>query len=101
MRIAATPSVTVGDALRVALHSGTETEPLVVLANALRDDGEDGLVLSFDEMSESQRERLEGIIGSGDLENSSAMGEENVIAVVLEPTGSRGDAEIDAFLEDY
>jgi hypothetical protein len=99
MRIAATPSVAVGDALRVALHSGTETEPLVVLANAIRDDGDDGLVLSFDEMSESQREQLAAIIDSGDLETSSAMGEEIVIAEVLETTGSEGDAEIDAHLE--
>ena len=64
MRIAATPAVSVGDVLRVALHSGTQTEPTVVIARAQRDDGEDGLVLRFDDLSESQTDQLEKIIAS-------------------------------------
>ena len=107
MRIAATSSVAVGDVLRVALHCGAQTEPLVVLARTLRDDGDDGLVLSFDELSESQRERLELIISedvpvhtnSDDLEDASTMGEAIVVAEVIETVQSEGDSEIDAILE--
>jgi len=64
MRIAATDVVDVGDTLRVALHCGTELEPLVVLATALRDDGEAGVVLTFQELSDGQRDHLEKIIAS-------------------------------------
>ncbi len=64
MRIAETPSISIGDVLRVALHSGTQTEPVVIVARALRDDGEDGLILSFDDLSPTQSEDLEKIIES-------------------------------------
>jgi len=107
MRIAATSSVAVGDVLRVALHGGNQAEPLVVLANALRDDGDDGLVLSFDELSESQQAQLENIIcddvpvhtNSDTLEDSSATGEAIVVAEVMETVRSEGEAEIDAMLD--
>lgn len=64
MRIAETDAVDVGDTLRVALHCGTELEPLVVLATALRDDGQAGVVLEFQELSSGQRDHLEKIIAS-------------------------------------
>jgi len=64
MRIAATDAVDVGDTLRVALHCGTELEPLVVLATALRDDGDAGIVLEFQDLSDGQRDHMEKIIAS-------------------------------------
>jgi hypothetical protein len=107
MRIAATSSVAVGDILRVALHSGTETEPLIVLASVLRDDGADGLVLSFEALSKNQQERLEKIITSGlpvhansdVLEDPSGMGDGIVVAEMLETISPESDAEIDAHLD--
>jgi prepilin-type N-terminal cleavage/methylation domain-containing protein len=62
MRIAANPELAVGDVLRLALHAGSETQPLVVLAGVERDDGEDGLVLAFAALTVPQRERLEKIL---------------------------------------
>jgi prepilin-type N-terminal cleavage/methylation domain-containing protein len=62
MRIAANPEIAVGDVLRLALHAGSETQPLVVLAGVERDDGEDGLVLAFAALTVPQRERLEKIL---------------------------------------
>ncbi|MBC8188645.1 MAG: hypothetical protein H8E78_10675 [Proteobacteria bacterium] len=50
-----------GDVLRVALHSETQTEPTVVIARAQRDDR---LVLRFDDLSETQTDQLEKIIAS-------------------------------------
>jgi hypothetical protein len=107
MRIAATASVAVGDVLRVALHSGTQSEPLVVLASALRDDGDDGLVLTFDVLSETQQEQLDKIITGGlpvhanndALGDASAMGEGIVVAEVLETVSPESDAEIEAHLD--
>ena len=107
MRVAATPSIAVGDILRVALHSGTQTEPLVVLASILRDDGDDGLVLSFDDLSETQREQLESIIASGlpihansdDLDDPSAVAEAIVVAEVLESVSPENDAEVEVEVE--
>jgi len=70
MRIAANESVEIGDVLRVALHCGTESEPLVVIARALRTDGSDGsdeneeMILTFENLSDGQHERLEKIIAS-------------------------------------
>lgn len=64
MRIARTNALDVGDTLRVVLHCGTELEPLVVLAKALRDDGEAGVVLGFPALSDGQRDHLEKIIAS-------------------------------------
>jgi hypothetical protein len=93
--------------LRVALHSGTESEPLVVLASALRDDGDDGLVLTFDDLSETQREQLDKIIAGGlpvhadndALEDAAAMGDAIVVAEVLETVTPESDAEIEAHLD--
>jgi hypothetical protein len=107
MRIAATPSIAVGDVLRVALHSGTQTEPIIVLANALRDDGDDGLVLSFNDLSETQREQLEKIITSGlpvhangdDLEDPAAIGEAIVVAEMLEIVSRGSGAETEILLD--
>jgi hypothetical protein len=107
MRIAATSSVAVGDVLRVALHGGTQSEPLVVLASALRDDGDDGLVLTFDDLSETQREQLDKIIAGGlpvhanndALEDAAAMGEAIVVAEVLETVTQESDAEIEVHLD--
>jgi hypothetical protein len=62
MRIDATSSIALGDLLRVALHSGNRSEPVIVLAHALRDDGEDGLVLVFTDLSPRQKEQLDQII---------------------------------------
>lgn len=64
MRIATNETVDIGDTLRVALHCGTELEPLVVLATAQRHDDNDGTVLSFQDLSGGQKDHLEKIIAS-------------------------------------
>jgi hypothetical protein len=122
MRIAATSSISVGDVLRVALHSGTQTEPIVVIARALRDDGDDGLVLCFDDLSPSQTERLDEIIDSSmpvhasaeEFENPDSTSQSIVVAEMIETLSScdpgeslegafradvESEAEIDAHLD--
>ncbi|MBK7950797.1 MAG: PilZ domain-containing protein [Deltaproteobacteria bacterium] len=64
MRIAPNPELAVGDVVKLALHAGSETQPLVVLAGVERDDGEDGLLLAFASLTAAQRERLEKILAA-------------------------------------
>lgn len=86
MRIEANPELAVGDVLRIALHAGSDTQPLVVLAGVERDDGEDGLVLAFASLSAPQRERLEKILAaSGAIQGAGETdGDENASLVVGE-----------------
>jgi hypothetical protein len=85
MRITRSDHVAVGDQLRVALHCGTEMEPLIVRARAERDDGEDGFVLGFDELSPSQRDRLEKIIASNESLSEIEAGGSFVLGELLDP----------------
>lgn len=64
LRIAPHPEFQLGDVVKLALHAGTDSTPLVVLAGVERDDGENGLVLAFAELTSAQRDRLEKIIAS-------------------------------------
>jgi hypothetical protein len=71
MRVVSNASIAVDDVLKVALHCGSQTEPLVVMARALRDDPDSGLVLGFESLAEGQREHLEKIIaGSGPIRST-------------------------------
>ena len=74
MRIAANDAVDLGDVLRVALHCGTEIEPVVVTAKADRDDGDRGTVLTFQDVSDNQRSHLEKIIASSSPIESAVAG---------------------------
>jgi hypothetical protein len=110
MRIAATPLVQVGDILRVALHSGTQSEPLVVIAHALRDDGDEGIALGFESLSAPQQDRLADLL-SGNLplqateapshDDSDDDGDDDpiVVAEMLERIGPETDEEIAAHLD--
>jgi hypothetical protein len=84
MRINRSDHVAVGDPLRVALHCGTEMESLIVRARAERDDGEGGLVLCFDELSASQRDRLEKIIASNESLSEIEAGGSIVLGELLD-----------------
>jgi len=112
MRIAANDAVEIGDVLRVALHSGTASEPLVVIARAHRNDTCDGyaeMVLTFENLSDGQQILLEKIIASSDpIPASGEDGEGRDGAVVfgemleMVERNSRlvdSDLEIDAHLD--
>jgi len=53
-----------GSLLRIAVHSGAETESLVLMSRVIRDDGPDGIVLAFEKLDPRQREVLEKMIAS-------------------------------------
>jgi hypothetical protein len=108
MRIASTPLVQVGDILRVALHSGTGSEPLVVIAHALRDDGDEGIALGFESLSAPQQDRLADLLsGNLPLQATEAPSDDDdsddddpiVVAEMLERIGPETDEEIAAHLD--
>jgi hypothetical protein len=59
MRTDSDPSVAVGDELKVALPLVVGQAPLVMKARVIRDDGESGLVLQFQDVSEETAAFLE------------------------------------------
>ncbi len=64
MRVEPNNSVLPGDEFRVALHVESRTEPLVVTTRVTRDDGEEGLVLSFEELSQAAESYLGKLVQS-------------------------------------
>lgn len=115
MRIEASDAVDLGDTLRVALHCGTEMEPLVLLATADRDDGDEGMVLGFHDLGDGQRDHLEKIIASSspiqtaiDEDDPNARTGSIVLGEMLEtvkkgpsrpPEAIETEAQIDAHLD--
>jgi hypothetical protein len=59
VRIVDHPGLEVGAEVTLALYGGRREEPVVVEAMVLRDDGEDGLTLTFKSVSENQKRALE------------------------------------------
>jgi hypothetical protein len=64
MRVADNNSIQIGESFRLALHCGRQIEPLIIMATALRRDGDSGVVLAFSDLSSAQRAHLEKIIAS-------------------------------------
>lgn len=64
MRVLSCDGVEVGDLLKVALHCGTMIKPVVVAARAVRQHGEEGMILHFEDLDPTEIEHLEKIISS-------------------------------------
>jgi len=62
MRIDATPGLSKGDRLKVAVHVRPDGQPLVVSAEITRDDGADGMALRFVDLSTEASTYLEEML---------------------------------------
>jgi hypothetical protein len=62
MRVDPSSEIEQGDRFRLAIHVRARTEPLVVTARVMRDDGDDGLVLEFEDLSAEATEYLQKMI---------------------------------------
>jgi len=62
MRIERVPGLRIGDRFRLALYGPSPLEPFEVSACVIRDDGGDGLALSFDDVAPSTAEALEKLV---------------------------------------
>ena len=97
MRVESSGAIQIGDTLRVALHCGTGHQPLIVLAEAIREDEDDTTVLSFVGLSESQREAMDRIIATSrpietDLERDDH-GDVGASAIVIGEMLGKVDSE--------
>jgi hypothetical protein len=64
LRVEAHPSIALGDALRLAIYSATRTDPIIVDAQVVRDDGDLGFGLSFMDVDPAVTQQLEQIVAS-------------------------------------
>jgi len=84
MRVEADADLVMGDRLRIALHVRSGEVPLVVKARVIRDDGERGMVLSFEGLSDADRAYLEKMVQSLPVVCGADAGEEDGGVVVTE-----------------
>ena len=90
VRIAGHSELELGAEVTLALYSGPREEPLVLEATVLRDDGEGGVALVFNSVSDSQMRTLERMCSSlPPLESLSGGGEEPERVVVAQVTRAR------------
>jgi hypothetical protein len=62
MRVDPSPLLGLGRDVRLAIHAGSDADPLVLTARVHRDDGERGMLLRFHELSESATRQLHAVI---------------------------------------
>jgi hypothetical protein len=63
LRVDPHPTLSVGDKVQIALHTRAGDTPLVVSAQVDRDDGDTGLLLKFDGLSETVKKGLDEMMG--------------------------------------
>ena len=64
MRVDPQRDLAVGSKLRIALYDTTRETPVVVVATVTRDDGKNGLALTFENLAPGAAEHLEQIVAS-------------------------------------
>ncbi len=89
MRIDATPGLSKGDRLKVAVHVRPDGQPLVVSAEITRDDGPDGMALRFVDLSPEANTYLEEMVSALPNIIESDNSKEGAGVVVSEVVGRR------------
>jgi hypothetical protein len=64
MRVDRQKDLDVGSRLRIALYDPAREAPVVVMATVLRDDGEHGLALRFDDLAPEIAQHLEQLVAA-------------------------------------
>ncbi|MBW2288183.1 MAG: PilZ domain-containing protein [Deltaproteobacteria bacterium] len=83
MRVEANSNISIGDRLHLAIYGTPDDEPLLIWATVDRDDGEQGLELTFDELHEVIQNRLERIVVSLPSVESLRDGELDAMGTVM------------------
>jgi len=88
MRVEHLPGLEVGDRFQLALYGPGQSEPYLVGARVIRDDGEDGLALGFDKLPRETARALEKLVAClpdvESLEEGEAGGLGAVISEILD-----------------
>jgi len=83
VRIAGHSGMEVGSVVTLALYGGRREEPVVVEANVVRDDGEEGMGLTFGSATASQRRAIEKLIAGLPLVESLSDSDKERDGVVI------------------
>jgi len=62
MRVDRSPLLGVGDDVRLAIHAGSQGQPLLVTAKVHRDDGDRGIVLRFHQLDPTATKQLDAVL---------------------------------------
>lgn len=88
MRVERLPGLEVGSRLRLALHGTNRSEPFLVDAKVVRDDGEEGFAMAFERVDAGLAESLEKLVAClpdiESLEEGEARGLGAVISEILD-----------------
>jgi len=68
LRVEAHPAIVLGDALRLAIYCAAGSDPLIVDAQVIRDDGDAGFGLRFLDVDPTATQKLEAIVTSAPTE---------------------------------
>jgi len=94
MRVDPHPELSVGDELQIALHVRAREKALVVQARVTRDDGEQGLVLRFSDLSHASRAYLRNVINFRPILAVREEGEEGAGIIISEILEHRAAATV-------
>jgi hypothetical protein len=94
MRVDSHPDLSVGDELQIALHVRAREKALVVRARVTRDDGEQGLVLQFSDLSQSSRAYLRSVVNFLPILAVREEGEEGAGIIISEILEHRAAATV-------
>jgi hypothetical protein len=94
MRVVSHPGLSVGDELQIALHMRAREKALVVRARVTRDDGEQGLVLQFSDLSQSSRAYLRNLMNFRPILAVREEGEEGAGIIISEILEHRAAATV-------
>jgi len=83
MRVEPNSNISIGDRLHLAIYGTPDDEPLLIWATVERDDGDRGLELTFDELHEVIKTRLERIVVSLPSVESLREGELDAMGTVM------------------
>jgi len=91
MRIERTDDVRIGQRFRLAIYGPIQNHPFLVDARVERDDGDDGLVLRFVDVSPEQARELEKVVACLPHVEALADGEAGGLGAVISEILSRSD----------
>jgi hypothetical protein len=90
MRVDTHPELGIGFRVKLALHAGPRSEPILVDAIVDRDDGEDGVFLRFQNVSESLEREIDQVMRRLDVTSTDAESGGLIVSELLSVEASHG-----------
>lgn len=84
MRVDAHPEIGIGCRVKLALHAGPRSEPLLVNAIVQRDDGDEGIFLRFIDESRSLEREIDQVISRIGVSSGEGLDSDVVVSEIIE-----------------